>query len=843
MKKIDSIFRFIASGLVLAVLACPVFSSCDTYDDTELQEAIKDLQNRVSALEKKVQENISAIQSMISLGSIASCEYNAESGKAVITLVDGKTITIDQTVKGVSLMTVVEKNGKYYWGICKDGNTTLLEINGKNVPVEVTPSAKLSDKGEWMISADGGASWVSTGIFHNAEEGDTVEFFTNVSIEGDWLILTLADGKTIKVEIVGEATFSASETSLWFTRAAQEKMIPLTMKNVKAYTITEKPEGWKAQINEEMLHITSPNDLTGAEVSGTVKILAVFNGLNPEIVSVEVNYDSEFTLTADNSGPVKINVSDYVEEGYQGYLIKAWKAEEFSADAAAAWLNSEGYSLTPYTGSMEINVAELAQNYEEGEDYDIFAVSYIPPRFVTSGELTYQAKDLVIAEYRPVGVKMSITNITFDDATISAAFSDVPEYFAGISSVEDWNNYVRANFLEQLGYGGMTPSTAASYEGPAEAFPDGIKSITFLPSTEYVAWMVPYNSENKYSENDFITKSFTTTGISSDAQVAAPTSRVYDITFGGFTADVTPAAGAYRTFAAILPAASIPSEESELLNLFIKTDKTSSGSDVLTVSTNSYNPETEVYLLAVSFNKDGGYGKVLKERVQMKDLTYSDAIGIESCKVSYGIGDVTLTLTFKGAPATITYSAASYTYYSEEMIHRMMAMSQYGDVIDKSISNLTNGNKIELTELELGVQYTFYAVVKDAEGNPSQMFTTTFIPSINIDYVLSTASNYTYGMPQLSGSWSGNTNYKLTVNKPEECVRFWLFKGDPEYFTGDVWTDTDKLVTSQLYGVEVHEEGFENKLYTYLNSATRFYIAWLDNKGEYHAIYEYTPKK
>ena len=234
MKKIDSIFRFIASGLVLAVLACPVFSSCDTYDDTELQEAIKDLQNRVSALEKKVQENISAIQSMISLGSIASCEYNAESGKAVITLVDGKTITIDQTVKGVSLMTVVEKNGKYYWGICKDGNTTLLEINGKNVPVEVTPSAKLSDKGEWMISADGGASWVSTGIFHNAEEGDTVEFFTNVSIEGDWLILTLADGKTIKVEIVGEATFSASETSLWFTRAAQEKMIPLTMKNVKA---------------------------------------------------------------------------------------------------------------------------------------------------------------------------------------------------------------------------------------------------------------------------------------------------------------------------------------------------------------------------------------------------------------------------------------------------------------------------------------------------------------------------------------------------------------------------------------------------------------------------------
>lgn len=833
----------LAAAVTITALSCSAFVSCESYDDSQIQEAIKDLQNRVAALEKKVEANISALQQMVSLGSIASCEYDAETGKATIRLVDGKTITIDQTVKGVSLMTVIEKNGKYYWGICKNGETTLLEVNGKPVPVEVTPSAKLSDKGEWMLSADGGNTWVSTGIFHNGEEDETVEFFKDLAIDGDYLILTLADGKTIKVEIVGEAQFSVSETSLWFTRKAQEIMIPLTMNNVKAYTITEKPEGWKAQIIEEMLHVTSPADFSAADTEGEVKILATFNGCNPEIVSVAVQYDPEFTLSADTYGTVKVSVSEHVGEDYSGYIIKAWKAGDFTPAAAAAWLNEQGYGSTPYTETKEFNIAELAEAYQEGEDYDIFAVSYIPPRMITAGERVYAESDLLVVQYRPVGVKMTVSDIRFDAAYIRASFADMPKYFGGVTKLEDWNNYVRDNFLEQLGYGGMSPLTAETYEGPADAFPDGNKEISLIPSTEYVAWIIPYNSNDKYSEEDFITKSFTTGAVSAAAGMAAPTSKVYDVTFGGFTADITPVSGAYKTYASILPAASIPASDEEIVNLLISNNKSSEGSSKLTVSTNSYNPETEVYLLAVSLNSEGGYGSILKEKVQLKDLTYSDAIGISDCKVTYGLGDVTLTLTFKGEPATITYMAASYTFYTDDLIHRMMAMSQYGDVIDKKISSLKDGRKIELTGLELGAQYTFYAVVKAEDGTPSQLYTMTFIPTMSVDYVLSTDANYSYGMPQLSGSWSNNTSYKLNVEKPESCVKYWLFKGDPEYFTGDPWTDTDKLITSQLYGVETYTESFSGKIYTYLNSASRFYIAWLDDRGEFHAIYEYIPKK
>lgn len=841
MKNFIRTIKAIGTALVLTAMTSQVFVSCESYDDSALQEAIKDLQTRVLALEKQVAENVSALQSMVSLGSISGCDFNSETGKVSIKLLDGKTLSFDMNVTGKPLVTVVEKDGSYWWGICTNGGTTLLEINGKNVPVSVTPALKISADNEWMISADGGKTWVKTGIFQNTDsDDDGVSFFKNIAIDGDFLLITLADGKEIKVAIVGDAQFSASETSLWFTRAGEEKDVVLTMKNVKAYTITEKPEGWKAQINEEMLVITSPSDMAVAETSGTVKILSVFtNGAQPEILAINVQYDPELTMTADAYGTVKVNVSEHVGEGYAGYLIKAWKESDYTADAAAAWLNSEGYTATPSTQTAEFAVSALADNYQDGTAYVIFAAPYIPVRLITSGEASYEAEDLLTVTYTPSGTNVTVSDITYDSAHVSAELSDFGQYYGGICTTEDWNNFVRENFLELLSYGTMSPLTAASYEGTAAAFPDGVNEITMTPSTEYTLWLIPAVESGKYTENDFVTKTFTTTGISADATIAAPAYKVTEVTYGGFTAEVTPASGAYKTYAAILPAASLPATDEELVNMLIKAHNTSEGSAGITVSTNSYDSDTEVYILAVSMSRNGGYGTITKEKVALKKLEYSSAVGITECTATNGVGDVTLTLTFKGEPSTITYSVASYTYYTDEVLQEMMAMSQFGDVQDKAISTLTNGNQIYLSGLEIGTEYTFYAIVKDAEGKPSYLFTQKFTPAISVDYILSTDENYTYGMPEISGKWSGNTTYKLSINKPENCTKYWITVCDAEYLAGDVWIDTDKLISETLYGSEAHTDSISEQTYTYLNSASRVYMAWLDDKGNYHAIYEY----
>ena len=106
---------------------------------------------------------------------------------------------------------------------------------------------------------------------------------------------------------------------------------------------------------------------------------------------------------------------------------------------------------------------------------------------------------------------------------------------------------------------------------------------------------------------------------------------------------------------------------------------------------------------------------------------------------------------------------------------------------------------------------------------------------------MSTAANYAYGMPHISGTWQNKTTYVLNVDMPAECVKYWIQVCDSEYLTGDIYTDTDRLLTLTGYASEVHTEPIKGKVYTYLNSSTKVFVAWLDDEGSYHAIYEFNP--
>ena len=43
--------------------------------------------------------------------------------------------------------------------------------------------------------------------------------------------------------------------------------------------------------------------------------------------------------------------------------------------------------------------------------------------------------------------------------------------------------------------------------------------------------------------------------------------------------------------------------------------------------------------------------------------------------------------------------------------------------------------------------------------------------------------------------------------------------------------------------VTVHTESATGLKYTYMNATSRIYMVWQDDNGEFHAIYEYNPKK
>ena len=836
--------------LVCIVISLPFFVSCEEFDDTDIWNAITELQNRIDSLENQVTANVSAIQSMVSLGSIKAWDYDAAAGKGVITLLDGKTITVDQTVKGYSLITVVEgEDGKYYWAICKDGVSSPLLVNGSMVPVVVTPDLKISDDNEWMISVDGGTTWVATGIAYAPSSGDEggvtnpdVSFFKNVEQVDDMLVLTLTDDTVVKVFIVGEASVSVAAETLWFSRHLMEKSVAVEMVNVKSFTITEKPEGWKARIEDESyLFITAPENFSEYPEQGTVKVLFLFEGgLSPEILSVDVVYEPSFSLSFVN-GELSVVMSEHTASDYNGYVLAGWKKDEYSDETAAAWLNSSSESLTPLQGTAAYAPSDIIDGFSPLEQYVVVAAPYLPALQVSQGKLQYDPQDIQSVTIGGMTADVSVSDVGFDRATLNASF-DVPEYYGGFMKLDDWNNYGRDNFLEILETDGAVATDAASYSGPANGFPDGEEYENIVPATEYVVWYIPKSESGTYTAEDFKTVTFITPDVTYSQDVAAPAFELSDVTISGFTATVTPASGAYKTYAAIVKAAAIPATDVEIVRYLVDIDKHSMHSAVNTVSASSFSSEDEVWLLAVSLTEDGKYGSIVKEHVELEELSFTDAIDVEVSDAVYGVGDVTFTLLFTGEPVEITYYVSTYLFYADDVFQKMLALKQFGEAATAEISKL--GGRLNVSGLTIGAEYTLYAVVRDAEGNCSNMYKYDFIPSLSIDYVVDTSEDYEYGMPVLTGSKLGSgVSYTLTldVDMPAECVKYWLFKGDSEYFTGEVYTDSDKLVTEALYGTTVHDSSETGIVYQYMNPASRIYMVWLDDKDHYHAIYEYNP--
>ncbi|MBO5979142.1 MAG: hypothetical protein J6Q12_01760, partial [Bacteroidales bacterium] len=547
-----------------AVLAVACYDDDRLWDEiTDVRNELSTLESRIDSLEQVVADNVTALQSMVSVGSIQSWTYNAETGKGVITLIDGSKITISQDIKGYSIITIEkDETGNYYWALCVDGENLPLMIDNKKVPVSVTPALKISDDNEWLISVDGGQTWVNTGIsyyFEEPSEEDTespdtpvvpeVAVFESAEVDGDNLILTLVGGTQIKVAIVGEAMFKAAEDALWFSRENLEKSVALETNNVKAFTVTEKPEGWKVSVEESFISVTSPVNLSYYPSEGTVKIFVLFdNGALPEILSLDVAYEPMFTLARAN-GSVTVTLSEQTGEDFTGYVLTSWEKSSYTTDAVVAKLNADYESLTVLSGTKTYTLDEIIENFDKTKEYVVAAVPYLPANQVAQGSMKYNAFDVQSIETIAEESDWTISNLKFDSADLKAVMP-VPQYYGGFSTKELWDSRGKEDYIEILNGESGVLMDVITYEGPANGFPTGEITTEIEPATEYVIWYVPVDAKDNdlYTENSFVEFTFTTPDVVADASIAAPTYVVSDVTAAGFTADVTPAANVYKTY-------------------------------------------------------------------------------------------------------------------------------------------------------------------------------------------------------------------------------------------------------------------------------------------------------
>lgn len=231
--------------LFMLMLITMSLTSCK-YDDSELKDSITVLEERISAMESKVEQmngNIASIKVVVNSleQKIYVTKVEKLSGGYTIFFTDGTSASISNGKNGqdAPVIGIALEDGTYYWTLTvgeetswlrdADGNKLCVSgNNGIDGIAGITPCIKIDEKGYWIVSYDNGISYSrildadnkpvsAIGIQGDkGDKGDTGSqgpsgasgdsFFKSVVENEDAVILTLTNNTVItipKVKVFG----------------------------------------------------------------------------------------------------------------------------------------------------------------------------------------------------------------------------------------------------------------------------------------------------------------------------------------------------------------------------------------------------------------------------------------------------------------------------------------------------------------------------------------------------------------------------------------------------------------------------------------------------------------
>lgn len=234
-------------NLWVLILLTISITSC-SYDDSDLKESIRTLEERISAMESTVRQLNADIVSM--QGIVSSLESNVYISRVetladgyTLHFSDGMTVTIRNGKDGTNgedgkdgvdgsdgengkngkdapIIGIGQEDGVYYWTVTIDGKTDwLMSETGDRLRVTsndgvagTTPRLSIDEEGYWLVSYDNGTTYtpVLDAAGHpvsalgtkgdpgtSGSAGDS--YFKDVNETNDAVILTLATGKVISI--------------------------------------------------------------------------------------------------------------------------------------------------------------------------------------------------------------------------------------------------------------------------------------------------------------------------------------------------------------------------------------------------------------------------------------------------------------------------------------------------------------------------------------------------------------------------------------------------------------------------------------------------------------------
>lgn len=384
--------------LLLAFLLVGV-GACK-YDDDALWDKVNSLDDRVTAVEGQLEQTnsglsaistiLNALQDNVYVESVTETEDGYQ-----IKFSDGESVTIKDGKDGkdAPVIGVDEFEGKYYWVRIIDGvKSWLTDEGGNKLPVTgedaVTPQLKVNADGYWLVSYDGGATFdllqdengnPVKAIGEDGKDGtDGDSFFSDVRIEGDELVLTLADGTVLRIAINNIAGVSSpvhetsenydityqyndgvivlNERAQVYLEKVEEDSILFFSSSTPANILPEVGDIISAKVTEKTPYGLGNEVISRTEEDGLIKCVTSVASLDDIFEVLELTSSFSLTDLVEDEGGF------YDEDGsYYEYTIE--NVDDIMAEAGTYWTQSLSRASV---GSKEALVIPLNKPTENG---------------------------------------------------------------------------------------------------------------------------------------------------------------------------------------------------------------------------------------------------------------------------------------------------------------------------------------------------------------------------------------------------------------------------------------------------------------------------------------------
>ena len=651
--------------------------------------------------------------------------------------------------------------------------------------------------------------------------------FSKVDKVDDTLVLTLADGFTEYVIPFVEDTqmkFFAASGKQYFT-AGETKDIYVEMVGVDNFTVTEKPDGWKAVLTEGLLKVTAP--ASDGETSGVIKMLGV--GSDPAIAQVYV---------AIGTAPCSITIADdktiTITTSSVSCFYGASRLEDFDSKALAkelASVTNPMLSRYPYViagSSASMPLEDMMEEVVVGETYVVWAL----PMSSGASEIMYESISSISVEHQ-------VMTSTFEDAQFSVSVKGTDIYYLVPMTGEDMTV---ANVISDL-----NGSYAATYDRYKHnsTFRGLLSQVVESPMAgqEYTILVLPVKL-GEFLKGDAVTFKVKLPGYVRGGSASVSLEEL-ERQFKSISVKVTATSGPYKVIVRALSDEEYVtggySSDAALLDFLVGYQPVEY-KESYTYTASSLASATKYWIVAAAIDKDGNIGSPVRLEAATRTVENSDVV-LSIGDFVPSISNTVIPVTASGKLAKVRYflltSDAGGYWYNAYLTDDQAAIDAlaYETVEFTEVAMQGTETGIVVESLVFGTSYIFRAIGIDAEGKITNIIKSDFQPSVG-KVVAFSDPKWSEMKPEIKTSFFSNIMY-LTVTFPQGCKSYVATRMSSEEYDAQM-PGAPRLKTDYVVG---HYDAlqFTSNISSY---NTKWYvsvkpyvlIAWEDESGWYEPL-------